>query len=166
MILKTSFYRFFLLCVLAISFLMTCKSPSGKTSPEEGDTGWIEEMTISQLQQGYKEGRYTIADIVKVYLDRINEIDKNGPGLNSVIQVNPDALQIAEELDSELAAGKTRGPLHGVPVILKDNIDTHDKMANTAGSTALRNSYPKEDSFVAKKLRNGRSCNNCQIQSE
>ena len=120
---------------------------------EKAGTSWIEEMTISQLQQGYKEGRYTIANVVKVYLDRINEIDKNGPKLNSVIQVNPDALQIAEELDKELADGKSRGPLHGIPVILKDNIDTHDRMPNTAGSTALRNSYPKEDSFVARKLR-------------
>ena len=80
-------------------------------APEKADNSWIEELTISQLQQGYKDGKYTITDVVKVYLDRINEIDKNGPKLNSIIQINPDALQIAEELDKELAAGKTRGPL-------------------------------------------------------
>ena len=69
-------------------------------------------------------------------------LTKTDPELNSIIMVNPDALQIAEELDRELAEGKSRGPLHGVPVILKDNIDTHDSMPTTAGATALRNSYP------------------------
>ena len=110
-------------------------------------------MTIGQLQQGYKDGKYTVKDVVNDYLDRIIEIDKNGPKLNSIIEINPDALQIAEELDKEMAAGKIRGPLHGVPVILKDNIDTHDKMPTTAGATVLRNSFPKTDSYVAKKLR-------------
>ena len=86
------------------------------------DNSWIEELTIPQLQQGYKDGKYTVTQIVTIYLDRINDLDKNGPRLNSVIQINPDALTIAGELDKELAAGKSRGPLHGVPVILKDNI--------------------------------------------
>lgn len=110
-------------------------------------------MTIKQLQQGYKDGKYTITDVVKVYLDRINQIDKNGPHLNSIIRINPDALRIAEELDRESASGKIRGSLYGVPVILKDNIDTNDRMPTTAGATALRNSFPKADSYVAKKLR-------------
>ena len=110
-------------------------------------------MTIAQLQKGYKEGKYTVKDVVKVYMDRINEIDKNGPKLNSIIEINPDALNIAEEIDKEIAAGKPAGPLFGVPVILKDNIDTHDKMPATAGATALRNSFPKSDSYVARKLR-------------
>ena len=73
--------------------------------------------------------------------------------LNSIIIVNPDAMQIAEELDREKAEGKIRGPLFGVPVVLKDNIDTHDKMPTTAGATILRNSFPKTDSPVARKLR-------------
>jgi amidase len=146
-------YKFSLLFSSAIICLITCKSPSNERTYAKPDNSWIEEYTISQLQQGYKERKFTIADIVKVYLDRIDEIDKNGPKLNSVIHINPDALQIAVELDKELAEGKSRGPLHGVPVILKDNIDTHDKMPNTAGATALRNSYPKTDSFLAKKLR-------------
>lgn len=110
-------------------------------------------MTISRLQQGYRDGKYSVVQVTKDYLARINAIDKNGPKLNSIIIINPDALKIAEELDKEMAAGKTRGPLHGIPVILKDNIDTHDKMPTTAGATALRNSYPKKDSWVAKKLR-------------
>ncbi len=136
-----------------IIFLVTCKSPVNNQVPKEPDNKWIEEYTISQLQDGYKSGKITVKDVVNIYLDRIIELDKNGPQLNSVIELNPDALQIAEELDRELAAGKSRGPLHGIPVILKDNIDTHDSMPTTAGATALRNSFPDKDSFVARKLR-------------
>jgi len=136
-----------------ILILITCKSPVNNQVNEEPDNNWIEELTIAELQQGYKEGKYTVTSVVSTYLDRIKEIDKNGPELNSVIVINPDALQIAEELDRELAAGKSRGPMHGVPVILKDNIDTHDKMPTTAGATVLRNSFPETDSYVAKKLR-------------
>ena len=76
-------------------------------------------MTITKLQQDYKEGKYTISDVVSAYLDRIIEIDKNGPALNSIIEINPDAMLIAAELDKEMSNGKIRGPLHGVPVILK-----------------------------------------------
>lgn len=146
-------YRFSLLLASAAICLITCTSPSNKTISAKPDSSWIEELTISQLKQAYKEGKYTITDVVKIYLDRIEKIDKNGPMLNSVIYINPDALQIAGELDKELASGRSRGPLHGIPVILKDNIDTKDKMPNTAGATALRNSYPNRDSFLAKKLR-------------
>src|SRR5665647_514259 len=113
----------------------------------------FEEYTIDQLQQGYRNGDFTITEVVQAYLDRINTIDDNGPMLNAVIQVNPDALTIAAELDRELKEGKSRGPMHGVPVLLKDNIDTHDNMETTAGSRALRGSHPPLDSFVAKKLR-------------
>jgi amidase len=136
-----------------ILVLITCKSPVNNQVQEEPENNWIEELTITELQQGYKEGKYTVTSIVSTYLNRIEEIDKSGPELNSVIVINPDALQIAEELDRELAAGKSRGPMHGVPVILKDNIDTHDKMPTTAGATVLRNSFPETDSYVAKKLR-------------
>jgi amidase len=132
-------------------FLITCQSPV-KERVSFGPK-WIEEMTISQLQEGYSEGRFTIAEVVRLYLDRIGAIDKNGPTLNSVLVINPDAMAIAEELDMELAAGKKRGPMHGVPVILKDNIDTNDGMPTTAGSLALKSSFPSKDSFVAKKLR-------------
>jgi amidase len=142
-----------LLLSLAILSLITCKTSVNNNLRKAPDNKWIEEVTIGQLQSGYKEGKYTIADVVKIYLDRINEIDKNGPHLNSVIIINPDALEIARNLDRELAAGKLRGPLHGIPVILKDNIDTHDRMPTTAGATVLRNSFPKNDSYVARKLR-------------
>ena len=150
---KPKFTRFLVLFTSLVLCLITCKAPVNNKAETRNDNSWIEEMTIGQLQQGYKDGKYKIADIVKVYLDRINEIDKNGPHLNSIIEINPDALLIAEELDSEAAAGKPKGPLFGVPVILKDNIDTHDKMPTTAGATVLKNSFPGTDSFVARKLR-------------
>jgi amidase len=145
--------KFSILLASTILLLITCKSPVNKIADKVPSGSWIEEMTISKLQQGYKDRKYTIKDVVQVYLDRINEIDKNGPKLNSVIAINPDALQIADELDKEMASGIIRGPLFGVPVIIKDNIDTHDKMPTTAGATALRNSFPLTDSFISKKLR-------------
>jgi amidase len=150
---KTNLLRFLLLFSTVTLILLTCKSPDNNKVQEVPDNKWIEELTIVQLQQGYKEGKFTVIEVVKTYLDRIIELDKGGPELNSIIEINPDALQIAEELDKELAAGKSRGPLHGVPVILKDNIDTHDSMPTTAGATALIRSFPKTDSYVAKKLR-------------
>jgi len=145
--------KFSILIATAILLLITCKSPVNKIADKVPSGSWIEEMTISKLQQGYIDHKYTIKDVVQVYLDRINEIDRNGPKLNSVIIINPEALQIAEELDKQMASGKITGPLFGVPVILKDNIDTHDRMPTTAGATALRNSFPLTDSFIAKKLR-------------
>jgi amidase len=153
MIMKTNFQRVAILFISVMVFLITCKSPVNNKLQKAPDNSWIEELTITQLQEGYREGKYTIKGIVNIYLDRIAGIDMNGPRLNSIIEINPDALKIAEELDRELAAGKIRGPLHGVPVILKDNIDTHDRMPTTAGATALRNSFPKTDSYVARKLR-------------
>ena len=111
------------------------------------------EFDINKLRQGYENQSYTIQDVVSYYLSRIEEIDQKGPTLNSVLEINPEALAIAKQLDDELASGKSRGPLHGIPVLLKDNIDTHDKMETTAGSRALKGSHPLQDSFVARKLR-------------
>lgn len=148
-------FRFPLLKILflfGVIIITACKNTDTGVKPQP-DTTWIEEMTISELQQLYKEGKYTVKDVVSTYLNRIEAIDKNGPMLNSIIVINPDALLIAEELDRELQAGKTRGPLHGIPVILKDNIDTHDGMPTTAGATVLRNSFPQADSYVARKLK-------------
>lgn len=106
----------------------------------------LDEITITEIQQGYKNGTYSVKQIVQLYIDRIEEIDRNGHKLNSIIMINPDALQIADSLDQEFALGRSRGPLHGIPVILKDNIDTHDKMPTTAGSRILKDSYPLQDS--------------------
>lgn len=139
--------------LVMFSFIPGCQTLGENKQNDKEDTSWLVEITIPQLQHGYQEGKFTITDVVSAYLDRINEIDRNGPGLNSIIIVNPDALRIAEELDREITAGKPRSPMHGIPVVLKDNIDTHDKMPNTAGSVALRSSFPGADSWVARKLR-------------
>jgi amidase len=113
------------------------------------------EADITQIQQGYKDGSFTIREVTQAYLDRIQLLDRSGPSLNSIIQVNPDAIQIAEALDKEMEMGIIRGPLHGIPIILKDNINTHDKLATTAGSRALRNSFPPDESYIAKRLKDG-----------
>ena len=133
------------------SLLISCHSNIQET--ETLDTFKFEEIDIDQLQTGYATGAYTIKEVVQAYLDRIEAIDKSDPGLNAIIQVNPEALAIADELDAEWYANSSRGPLHGIPIVLKDNIDTHDKMPTTAGSRALANSFPLQDSFVAQKLR-------------
>ena len=113
----------------------------------------FEEITITELQEGYNNAQFTIKEVIQSYIHQIENIDNNGPQLNSIIQINPDALAIAEQLDKELKVEKKRGGLHGIPVILKDNIDTHDNQFTTAGSRALFESKPLQDSFVAKKLR-------------
>jgi amidase len=113
----------------------------------------LDEMTIADLQSGMKSGRFTSHSLVKKYLDRIDDIDKDGPRINSVIETNPDALGIAESLDRERKEKGPRGPLHGIPVLIKDNIDTADRMMTTAGSLALVGSRPLQDSFVARRLR-------------
>jgi amidase len=113
----------------------------------------LEEMTIAGLQAGMKSGKWTAHSLTEMYLARIEAIDKSGPAINAVIEMNPDALKIARALDQERKAKGLRGPLHGIPVLIKDNIGTHDRMMTTAGSLALLGSIPPEDSFVVKKLR-------------
>jgi amidase len=113
----------------------------------------LDEITIGELQDGMKSGKYSSRSITEKYLARIAAIDKSGPRVNSVIEKNPDALEIAEALDKERKEKGPRGPLHGIPVLIKDNIATADKMQTTAGSLALVGSKPPADSFVAKKLR-------------
>jgi amidase len=113
----------------------------------------FEEITIADLQDAMKSGKYTARSIAESYLERISQIDKQGPAINSVIELNPDALAIAEALDKERKDKGARGPLHGIPVLIKDNIDTADKMMTTAGSLAMLGSRPSKDSVVAQKLR-------------
>ncbi len=113
----------------------------------------LDEVTIAELQSAMSSGKYTAHSLARKYLDRIDDIDKHGPTINSIIELNPDALSIASDLDKERKAGHVRGPLHGVPVLIKDNIDTHDRMTTTAGSLALAGSIPLQDSHVARKLR-------------
>jgi amidase len=113
----------------------------------------IEEATLSRLREAMATGGISATSLAEQYLRRIESLDRNGPKLNAVMELNPDALAIARELDVERKAGRTRGPLHGIPVLLKDNIDTHDRMMTTAGSLALLGSKPGQDSTVARKLR-------------
>jgi amidase len=130
-----------------------------REAPVEGRAGApvkpfeLDEVTISALQQGLRSGKFTARSLVQKYLRRIEEIDQRGPRLNSVIEINPDALAMAEALDDERRAKGARGPLHGIPVLIKDNIATHDRMSTTAGSLALVGSVPPKDSFVAQRLR-------------
>jgi amidase len=113
----------------------------------------LEEITIPELQDGMKSGQFTARSLAEKYLGRIDELDKRGPAVNAVIELNPDALSIADALDQERKAKGPRGPLHGIPVLIKDNIDTADRMMTTAGSLSLVGSKPPKDSFVAQKLR-------------
>ncbi|MES2854110.1 MAG: amidase [Bacteroidota bacterium] len=113
----------------------------------------LDEETIGSLREKLASGKYTSEQLVQLYLKRIEAIDKNGPQLNSVIEVNPDAVAIAVAMDKELKAGKSRGPLHGIPVLIKDNIDTADKMQTTAGSLAMAGNIASKDAFVVQKLR-------------
>ncbi len=114
----------------------------------------LDEVTIDDLQEGMRSGKFTARAITEKYLSRIEAIDKSGPALNSVIEVNPDAVEIAESLDRERKEKGGRGPLHGIPLLIKDNIDTADKMMTTAGSLALAGGpKPVRDSFVAQQLR-------------
>ena len=114
----------------------------------------LEEVTIDELQSAMKSGKFTARSITEQYLQRIQEVDKQGPAINSVIEINPDAIEIAESLDRERKEKGTRGPLHGIPVLIKDNIDTADKMMTTAGSLALAGGpKPSKDAFVAQQLR-------------
>lgn len=113
----------------------------------------LEEVTIAELQDGMKSGRFTARSVAEKYLERIAEIDKRGPAINSIIELNPDALSIADSLDAERRGGEPRGPLHGIPVLIKDNIGTKDRMMTTAGSLALVGFTPAKDSGVARRLR-------------
>lgn len=113
----------------------------------------MEELTISELQQQMAAGQLTARQLTEAYLARIAGLDQAGPRLNSVIETNPDAVEIADRLDRERAAGQVRGPLHGIPILIKDNIDTADHMQTTAGSLALAGSLASRDAAIVARLR-------------
>ena len=146
-------FIFFTILLFFSLSITSCKTELNKEKPAFTDDFSFEKMTVVDLQKKYTDGTYTIEEITQKYLDRINAIENDGPRLNSIIQVNPDAIAIAQRLDQELSDGKSRGVLHGVPIIIKDNIDTHDNMFTTAGSRALDGSKPLKDSFLAKQLK-------------
>jgi amidase len=113
----------------------------------------LEEMTIADMQSAMESGRTTARRLAELYLRRIDEIDRGGPALHSISETNPDALAIADALDAERKAKGPRGPLHGIPIVIKDNIDTADRMMTTAGSLALQGSIAARDAFVVERLR-------------
>ena len=113
----------------------------------------LEERTIAELQAAMSSGEHTARSLVSLYLERIDELDRQGPALRHVLDLNPDAVAIADTLDAERKAGRLRGPLHGIPVVVKDNIDTADRMTTTAGSLALEGSIAARDAFIVERLR-------------
>ncbi|WP_264521423.1 amidase [Flavobacterium sp. N1994] len=129
------------------------KSESDSTDDKLEDDFELNEITIAELQEKMQSGKYSSEQITKLYLDRIEAIDKNGPKINAIIEINPEALAIAKAMDKERRDGKIRGNLHGIPILIKDNIDTADKMMTTAGSLALLGNIASNDAFIVKKLR-------------
>jgi amidase len=113
----------------------------------------LEEATIADLQAAMQAGKHTARSITEMYLTRIEAFDKKGPAVNAIIEINPDALPIAEKMDEERQKAGIRGPLHGIPVLIKDNIDTADRMQTTAGSLALIGCPPRQDAFLVQQLR-------------
>lgn len=144
-----------LIALACMMILAACSAtPTYKTGEDKSHNNFsLLELSILDLQSKMELGELSSQQITELYLDRILAIDKDGPKLNSVIEINPDALEIAAAMDKERAAGKVRGPMHGIPVMIKDNIDTADQMMTTAGATALIGNYAKEDAFLVKKLR-------------
>jgi amidase len=128
-------------------------SATGGAEVDSGPFPELDAVTIADLGSRFRGGEPSIRELVEQYLQRIEALDRNGPRLLSVIEINPQAMEIADALDHELRTRGPRGPLHGVPVLLKDNIDTADQMLTTAGSLALMNSRPRRDAFVAQQLR-------------
>jgi amidase len=143
------------LTILATSSCSTKKKDTDKLSEgrDNIDRFILNEITVDELQQKMSAGQLTSRAITELYLKRIEAVDNSGPGLNSIIEVNPDALAIADEMDNERKAGKIRGPLHGIPALIKDNINTADKMMTTAGSLAMEGNVASQDAFIMAQLR-------------
>jgi amidase len=130
------------------------KKDENSVSDEDSNAAFkLDEETIGSLREKLASGKYTSEQLVQLYLKRIETIDATGPQLNSVIEINPDAIEIAVEMDKEMKSGKSRGLLHGIPILIKDNIDTGDKMQTTAGALAMEGNIATKDAFVVKKLR-------------
>src|SRR5258707_9878932 len=138
--------RLVILAALCAASVVRAQSPSRAMFT-------LEEATIAELQQRMQSRRETARSLAEQYIARIDAVDRRGPALRSVLEVNPDALAIADRLDAERASGRTRGPLHGIPILIKDNIATADRMMTTAGSLALAGVTPPKDAFIVERLR-------------
>jgi amidase len=143
-------------CLLGLVLTSALSIPSyaGQPSAKDKDFDYLE-ATVAQLQQAMQQGKLTSVKLTKAYIQRIIDLDQNGPGVNAVIEFNPDALDIAKQMDQMRKHGHVLGPLHGIPVLLKDNVDTGDKLQTSAGSFALVGKPALQDSTVAAKLRAG-----------
>jgi amidase len=139
-----------LLAAVLLLPLGTHTQPAPQPSSASFD---LEEATIASLQERMQSGRETSRSIAEKYIARIAALDRSGPALRSILEINPDALTTADERDRERQGGRVRGPLHGVPVLIKDNIATADRMMTTAGSLALAGAKPPKDAFVVARLR-------------
>lgn len=137
----------------AVAVSIACGTEVRESPPPSTSEFALDELSIAQLQDAMTTGRYTSRGLVDLYLQRIGQIDAAGPRLRSVIEINPDATAIADALDAERKAKGTRGRLHGIPILIKDNIDTGDKMLTTAGSLALVGGPAPRDAFVVERLR-------------
>ena len=142
---------------LSTSFISGCSTAKNRDNSDLTVDSYklfeLDEETISSLADKLSSGTYSSEQLVKLYMHRIEAIDKKGPRLNSIIELNPDALSIAKIMDLELKSNNRRGPLHGIPVLIKDNIDTVDKMQTTSGSLALVGNIASKDAFIVTKLR-------------
>jgi amidase len=142
------------LALALVALSIACRGDVRESAPPPTPVEFeLNELSVAQLQDGMKSGRYTSRRLVELYLQRIAQIDAEGPRLRSVIETNPDAPAIADALDAERKAKGPRGPLHGIPILIKDNIDTGDKMLTTAGSLALVGGPAPRDAFVVERLR-------------
>jgi amidase len=142
-----------ILSITAGASLLPLLSCATRTTPANMIQFDVEECSLEALQAALSDGSISSTDLVAAYVGRIERIDRAGPHLASVIELNPEALAIARALDAERAAGTVRGPLHGLPILIKDNIDSHDRMQTTAGSLALLGSRPARDAHVVERLR-------------
>ena len=142
---------------LSTSFISGCSTAKNRDNSDLTVDSYklfeLDEETISSLADKLSSGTYSSEQLIKLYMHRIEAIDKKGPRLNSIIELNPDALSIAKIMDLELKSNNRRGPLHGIPVLIKDNIDTVDKMQTTSGSLALVGNIASKDAFIVTKLR-------------
>lgn len=147
--------------VLSVAPALACTTGQEAPPPRTDSAGALpaafelDEATVSTLQEGMTSGRYTARRLAELYLERIEAIDRKGPTINSIIEVNPAALEIAASMDGERQSGRVRGPLHGIPVLIKDNIDTQDRMKTSAGSLALADSIAPADAGLVRRLREG-----------
>ncbi len=142
-----------LLFTLLMMVMVGCNGPEGPASNASGTVEALEELSADELRQRLAEGSLTAEVVTRYFLDRIATLDDAGPTLNAIITTNPDAIAIAQELDQRMATSGPVGPLHGLPVVVKDNIDTGDRMATTAGSLALAEHFATEDAFLVARLR-------------